>query len=239
MLYTYNQSGSDLANLPKLSEVSEKDCFYALGKALLDFEAESENFEARCKEGIMDFDQLIGPLEKAKCAFEGVWSTVNLLILVTEKLDVDRFSKLHSRSIRSLASRLDSKFIHSHLKAMLDKHLDQPFLTEEQERFLQRFMVEFKHQGFNLSENKFRELHENWLRQLRKTTMEYNLRMRTNNERYQNTIMNPDIVKDFPLDLLKAMALDSSQPSKGPWTVTLHPYIYKQFMAHCPDRRLR
>lgn len=31
----------------------------------------------------------------------------------------------------------------------------------------------------------------------------------------------------------------SSQPSKGPWTVTLHPYIFDQFMAYCPDRKLR
>ena len=35
------------------------------------------------------------------------------------------------------------------------------------------------------------------------------------------------------------MAMDSSQPAKGPWTVTLHPYIYRKFMEYCPNRSLR
>ena len=39
---------------------------------------------------------------------------------------------------------------------------------------------------------------------------------------------NPDVVRDFPVDVLKAMASDSSQPTRGPWSVSLHPYIYKQ-----------
>ena len=31
----------------------------------------------------------------------------------------------------------------------------------------------------------------------------------------------------------------SSQPTQGPWTVTLHPYIYRKFLEYCPDRKLR
>mgnify|MGYP001314509373 CR=1 FL=1 len=88
-------------------------------------------------------------------------------------------------------------------------------------------------------ETKYEELHGNWLKKLSKTVAEFNYRMENNAQRYQHTIMNPQIVKDFPMDLLKAMAHDSTQPSKGPWTVSFHPYIYKQFLAYCPDRQLR
>jgi hypothetical protein len=35
------------------------------------------------------------------------------------------------------------------------------------------------------------------------------------------------VVRDFPVDVLKAMGTDSTQPTKGPWTVTSHPYIYR------------
>jgi Zn-dependent oligopeptidase len=31
----------------------------------------------------------------------------------------------------------------------------------------------------------------------------------------------------------------SSQPAKGPWSITLHPYMYRKFLEYCPDRALR
>ena len=92
---------------------------------------------------------------------------------------------------------------------------------------------------FEGAETKYEELHGNWLNKVSKTVAEFNYKMEINAQRYQHTIINPQIVKDFPMDLLKAMAHDSTQPSKGPWTVSLHPYIYKQFLAYCPDRQLR
>lgn len=30
-----------------------------------------------------------------------------------------------------------------------------------------------------------------------------------------------------------------SQPSKGPWTVTLQDPVYKSFLEYCPERALR
>ncbi len=65
------------------------------------------------------------------------------------------------------------------------------------------------------------------------------LSFQTATERYRHSIKDPNIVRDFPVDVLKAMGTDSSQLTKGPWTVTLHPYIYREFMAYCPDRKIR
>lgn len=31
----------------------------------------------------------------------------------------------------------------------------------------------------------------------------------------------------------------SKEPSRGPWTVTLHPQVKTQFLEYCPDRELR
>ena len=39
--------------------------------------------------------------------------------------------------------------------------------------------------------------------------------------------------------MIRAMAADSSQPARGPWSVTLHPYVHRKFMEYCPERRLR
>ena len=83
------------------------------------------------------------------------------------------------------------------------------------------------------------ELHSTWMKKLRQVRREYLYKMMRNNERFHHTVTNPTLVQDFPINVLKAMAHDSSQPSKGPWTVTLHPYIFKQFLAYCPERSLR
>merc|ERR1712136_266127 len=68
---------------------------------------------------------------------------------------------------------------------------------------------------------------------------DYGWRVMTSTDKFRAQIKDPNVVRDFPVDVLKAMALDSTQPTKGPWTVTLHPYIYKQVMAYSPDRTLR
>jgi hypothetical protein len=47
-------------------------------------------------------------------------------------------------------------------------------------------------------------------------------------QRFRQIVRDPQIVREFPVDLLRAMSADSSQPSKGPWSVTLHPYIYRR-----------
>jgi len=224
---------------PKYNEASERNCFFGLGKSLIEFEVEVIQFEERCQKGIMDFDQLFGPLEASKCQFESVWSSVNLLLLVTDMLESDRFRKLHDRAKRALSTRIGSRVIFDHLTKMRDSHLENPFLKPHEEQMVNRYLTELKHQGFEGPETRYEELHGNWLKKLTQQSFEYSYKMEMNAQRYQHTILNPQIVRDFPIDLLKAMAHDSTQPSKGPWTVSLHPYIYRQFLAYCPDRQLR
>ena len=56
---------------------------------------------------------------------------------------------------------------------------------------------------------------------------------------FRSNISDPNVVRDFPNDVLKEMAMDPAQPAKGPWTVTLHPYLYRKFLEYCPDRARR
>ena len=206
----------------------------------MEYEVEVQQFEQRCLDGIMDFDELFGQVEAAKCQFESVWSSVNLFLLVTDRLDSDRFRKLHERAKRAFSTRIDSRIIFDHLTKMRDAHLDTPFLSPHEEHLVNKYLTELKHHGFDIDNiEKYEELHGHWFKRLCPIALEYGYKMEINAQRYRHTILNPEIVKDFPMDLLKAMAYDSMQPSKGPWTVSLHPFIYKQFMAYCPDRKLR
>ena len=50
---------------------------------------------------------------------------------------------------------------------------------------------------------------------------------------FRHVIRDPSVVREFPVYLLHAMSVDSTQPAKGPWSVTLHPCpIYTGSTTH-------
>ena len=229
-----------LNSMPDYSIITERDCYFGLGKALLEFEAAIAQLEQKCEEGITDFDTLFGPFEHALCNYQGVWNSVSLLNLATDKFDRDRLRILNSRAEGAFASRFGSRIIHGTLKQIKTDEMDGKIkLDEQQKRNLDKYLHEYRLNGFDLPNIKYLELTTNWQKRLVDVRREYQWRNMTATERYRHNIKDPNVVRDFPVDVLKAMALDSSQPTKGPWTVTLHPYIYKQVMAYSPERSLR
>ena len=101
-------------------------------------------------------------------------------------------------------------------------------LSAEDERLLDRHLMEYRHQGHHLPQKEYTILTENWLPKLTNYLGDYKYRQSRATERYRHVIRDPNVVRDFPVDVLKAMATDSTQPTRGPWTVSLHPYIHKQ-----------
>lgn len=226
--------------LPALGGVSEKQIYFGLGKALLDFEATMVEVETLAEDGVRDFKRLLEPLEKAKVQFESVWHCANMLQLVTDSLEKDRFIRLHLRAEKASLARVDSRPFHQALKDMKAKQLEQSnFLSADEERIVDRYLLEYRHQGYDLDDKKYSELTETWNKKLNDNLAEYKFRHGRSTERFKHVIRDPNVVRDFPVDVLKAMASDSAQPTRGPWTVTLHPYIHKQVMAYCPDRNVR
>ena len=219
-----------------MKNISEANCFYGFGKTILDWEAHLRQFEERCIAGVMDFDQLIGPLDAAKCQIECVMGIVGLFgIVAPAKLNVDRFSKLENRALQAMGRRHDSQYIFDHLVKV-----EKTDLSPSQRRIINRYLSNYKHNGFYLNdERKVFELRSIFDRKIAGELNDYNFRMMKNNERFRHTIDDPSLVKSFPVDVLKIISHDRAQPSKGPWTITLFPYIYKQFMAYCPSRQLR
>jgi len=112
-------------------------------------------------------------------------------------------------------------------------------LQEEDRTVLDRAITEYKHQGYDLPEKKYRELNSNWMKRLGEAQRDHRFKLTTATQRFRHVVRDPAVVREFPPDLLRAMCSDSSQPARGPWAVSLHPYIYRKFMEYCPDRRLR
>jgi len=227
--------------LPRLGNVTDLQVYNGLGKALLDFETAVVHAETMAEEGVRDLHAILGPLEVARAQYESVWHVANMLQLVTDSLERDRFVRLHIRAEKASLSRVDSKPLYEALREIKAKYVEdgEKGLSEDDVRLLDRYLLEYRNAGHHLETNKYLELTETWLPRLNNPMAEYKFRQKSATERFRHVISNPDVVRDFPVDVLKAMASDSSQPTRGPWSVSLHPYIYKQVMAYCPDRSVR
>eukprot|EP00096_Caligus_rogercresseyi_P013940 TRINITY_DN6508_c0_g1_i1.p1 TRINITY_DN6508_c0_g1~~TRINITY_DN6508_c0_g1_i1.p1 ORF type:complete len:740 (+),score=236.52 TRINITY_DN6508_c0_g1_i1:24-2243(+) len=222
--------------LTNYASVKERDCYYGLGKALLSFESRVAQVEKMCNDGETDFEKILRALEESRIEFETVWNNVNMLLLTTDLLERDLFSKLHLRAEKALQQRHDSLIIYNTLKSI---HSQKDKLSEELQQVLDRYLLECKLQGLDLPPKKNLAFRETFIPNLTTNLGDYNYKMQRSTNRFHHTIVDPSLVSEYPLDVLRAISSDSSQPSKGPWTITLHPYIYRKFMEYCPDRRLR
>ena len=229
-----------LVNVPDYNMITERNCYFGLGKAILQYETAVSELEQKCEDGIEDFDTLFKPFEQAICNFQSVRNSVSLLNLATDKLDRDRMMILNARAEAAFANRFNSKAIYKTLKKIQSDFNDGTIILDEHQKMsLDKNLREYNLNGYDLPERKYLELTTTWLKRLAETRKDYDFRIMTSTERFRYQIKDPNTVRDFPIDVLKAMAYDSTQPTKGPWTVTLHPYIYKQVMSYSPERSLR
>ena len=65
----------------------------------------------------------------------------------------------------------------SHLQTIKAEHVEKKTLTAEEERILDRYLLEYKHQGYDLTIPKYEELNANWMKRLNETKSQYNYRM--------------------------------------------------------------
>lgn len=220
--------------LPKFDQVNESHCYYGLGQRLMEFESAVCRMEASIEEGEKEWEMLLTKMEVERLELENIWAIVSLLKITTDKLDMDRFVTLEKRAERAFLTRYDSRTIHDFVTG------DWVGTVEgEDKRVLERYVTEYRNQGFELPEKKYLELNANWMKRLGEAQRDHRFKLTTSTQRFRHVIRDPAVVREFPVDLLRAMSVDSTQPAKGPWSVTLHPYIYRKFLEYCPDRRLR
>jgi len=220
--------------LPDFENITEAHCYYGLGQRLMEFESAVCKLESSIEEGVKDWELLLKEIESERLELENMWAIVSLLKIVTDKLDMDRFVQLEKRTERAFLTRYDSRTIHDFVTSENINVID-----DEDKTLLERFKTEYRNQGYELSEKKYKELNANWMKRLSEAQRDHRFKLTTSTQRFRHVIRDPAVVREFPLDLLRAMSVDSSQPAKGPWSVTLHPYIYRKFLEFCPDRRLR
>ena len=142
--------------LPALDVVSEKQAFYGLGKAILQYDSEVTQMESRCREAmdqgrIPDFDEVFAPLETARCLFDGVWRICNMLHMTTDTIEGDRAIALHRRANKAANGVDGSEVIYQALSKMKEAHdTGERELDAERLRIVERHIAQMKSSGFGI-----------------------------------------------------------------------------------------
>lgn len=105
------------------------------------------------------------------------WTAVQVLHVTTDALNRDRFIQLHRRAERAYLTRIGSRVIYETLHDIKKEHEEKNHLNANQLAVLDRYLLEYKHQGFELSEVKQKELTGNWIKKLMEARRDYNFKI--------------------------------------------------------------
>ncbi|XP_026761172.2 uncharacterized protein LOC113520107 [Galleria mellonella] len=221
--------------LPEFNDITIEKCIAAISKQSMEYESgvkQIEQFTQNCKNAFIEIFQ---PLEKLDSQLELTWGMAKALYLGNSSLmPTKSYIQIHERAHKARSSKFNSIPIY---QAAVDEKNRLKKLTDEEQRLLDKYILEGKLNGLDIKGIK-RERLNNVLGSLQKEKQIFREKVNAANKLFTNTITNPDVLREFPESLIKSMA-GNNDPNKGPWQVTLQPHIYEPFMQYCPDRSLR
>ncbi|XP_021916565.1 probable cytosolic oligopeptidase A isoform X2 [Zootermopsis nevadensis] len=223
--------------IPEISSLSTEKCSNAVKKYALNFESAIWKIEDQLKGNPAQnlFAEVLDPLEKHGAPLDTTWGLVKTLFFTNKNLMPGRtYVNIHDKARRFRAIKFNSKPVYTACK---EASLNNDF-TEEQKRVVGKYILEGRLNGLDLDHVQYINLQQT-IKQItnQRTKFKYNIDMAT--KKFQHTIFDHSVVREFPESVLKMLALDSSQPNLGPWKVTLIPHVYSKFLEYCPDRDLR
>ncbi|XP_063363603.1 uncharacterized protein LOC134652360 [Cydia amplana] len=219
--------------LPEFSDVTIEKCIASISKQSLEYErgvAQIEHSTPTCKNA---FDDVFKPLEKLDAQLELTWGVAKTLYLGNSSLmPTASYRNIHERAHKARSAKFNSVPI---FQAAVNEKNKLKKLTDEEQRLLDKYILEGKLNGLDATGLNLEKLHS-VVAELQKQKYMFREKVNTATGLFSSTITDSLTVQDFPETLLAAMAPD---PSRGPWKVTLQPHVYEPFMQHCHARELR
>ncbi|XP_067004698.2 uncharacterized protein [Anabrus simplex] len=240
---TRGQSPSDIESfktdgLPEINGLTTEKCIGLIGKHTLELQSGVYKLEDDLKVAENPpqdlFEKVLNPLEELSAPLDATWGLMKTLYLTNSSLmPANCYMTIHDQARRVRAKKYCSKPIYTACKAW-----DRSSAKEDQRRVVDKFLLEGRLNGLDLEPQESLHLN-NILNKLSQERGTFRSKVEVATKKFKHVITDSNIVREFPEDLLKSMAYDSTQYQRGPWTVTLQPYISSRFMEHCPDPELR
>lgn len=226
--------------LPEFNNISIEKCLAAIGQQSVDLEKNVRNLEdslSKTKEVKNIFRDVLIPLEKISSPLETTWGLAKTLYLGNSSLmPTKSYLTIHERARKARAAKFGSLQIFKALNECNTKNIEG--ITEEQKRVIGKFVLEGKLNGIEIEGSKKHELNE-ILNKLGQERAKFRGKVDTSIKQFSQKITDYNLVRDFPPSFLQAISTDHSQPTKGPWKISLQPYIVNNFLEYCPDRTMR
>ncbi|XP_067137143.1 uncharacterized protein [Centruroides vittatus] len=221
--------------LPQYSQLNIEKCVHAVGKFIINYESGICKLEEKLKDGKQEktFDTVIEPIEKLSVPLEKAWSTLkNIYMTKCDEESNKAYLKLHPRVQSAKFQRFQSLPIYH---AMKEVNANREKLTEPQKRVVDKYLLEARLSGIDLTDYNLRHFQTNATK-LKENKESYRKKIETATKIFSHTVTDPNIIKDIPEQTLSIMSVDRTSPRRGPWVVTLNPFIYYPFMEYCEDR---
>lgn len=248
--------GEDLPNknpfiqadgLPNFKNVTIENCLTKIGRQSMEVEKAVQDAEhfinlkyAQNKAITLTefFENIHNPLEQTEIQLQTTWGLAKTLYLSnTSLMPPKSYVIMHQRANRAQTAKYNSKPIYKAV-CELKQRADPRELTSEQDRLLNKFILEGKLNGVNLSKDKKEDLSYQLIK-LSEEKILFQSKVNVAIDRFSHTITDYSDIRSFPPKVLQAMSVDPKNHLSGPWTVTLRPNIYNAFMEYCPDRLMR
>lgn len=223
--------------LPEFNNLTIENCMAAIGKQTLEFEVGVRNIEDQILQNpVKDiFKDVLDPLENLGASLDTTWGLSKTLYLGNSTLmPTKSYLSIHDRARRARATKFNSSQIYGAIK----DSLKESNKNEEQTRVLKKFELEGKLNGLDIDVANKAKLEE-CLNKLAVEKDRFKTKTELSTKLFRHQIKDINIVRDFPVHLLKSMAIDPKNYLDAPWIASLQPHVYLPFMEHCPDRELR
>lgn len=227
--------------LPEFNDVSIETCMVAIGRQALEFEAGMKKLESNLMESskVDVFRDIFDVMEDMEAPLDMTWGVSKTLYLGNGVLmPTKNYLAIHDRARRSRATKFTSNCIYQNVKKELAAKHGTKQRTSEKQRILEKYALEGRLNGLELTEDR-RAYLKSCLNRLATERVQFKQKLDYAGRQFSHIVREPEVVRDFPLSVLKATSTNSKDPMKGPWEITLDNQTFKPIMEYCPDRMVR
>lgn len=214
----------------------------ALGKQSINAEKKVQQIEQSLSQPDTDttntdaFADILNPIEHITTQLETTWGLAKTLYLGNSSvMPTKSYLVMHERARNATITKYNSGPI---AKALAQRRTNDNQLTEAQQRLLDKYLLESRLNGVELSDKNRTILNET-MHNLKQEQTRFKDKLELSINRFVHKIVDYNVVREFPGELLQSLAVDPQNASKGPWNLQLQPNVYHSFMEHCQDRQLR
>ncbi|KAL1403128.1 hypothetical protein pipiens_019503 [Culex pipiens pipiens] len=225
--------------LPEFNSVTIERCVGTIGQQAIGVEKGLKELEAKLGagaggEGVDVIRDVLVPLELTGAPLETTWGVAKTLYLGnSSKMPTKSYMTIHERARNARRGKFVSVPIYEALKGA-----DVEKLGQEEKRLVSKYLLESKLNGIEVDERSKQELRE-VLEKLSQERTKFHGKREVAVKKFSHVIKDPALMGEFPSGVLQALAVDQSQVVKGPWKITLQPFVVQNFLEYCPDRTQR